>query len=41
MEKMVNKNIEIGFQSAVFHLCRRALVSLLRNDRGPKETASI
>jgi len=32
--KMLNKNIEIGFQSAVSHLCQRALVPLLRNDRG-------
>ena len=41
IEKMFNKNIEIGFQSAVFHLCQRALVPLLRNDRGPTATASI
>ena len=33
---MFNKNIKIGFQSAVFHLCRRALVPLLRSDRGPE-----
>jgi len=26
--KMFNKNIEIGFQSAVFHLCQRELVPL-------------
>ena len=30
--KMLNKNIEIGFQSAVFHLCQRALAPLLHND---------
>ena len=41
IEKMFNKNIEIGFQSAVFHLCERALVPLLRNDRGLNATASI
>jgi len=41
VEKMFNKNIEIGFQSAVFHLCQRALVPLLQNDRGPNATASI
>ena len=41
MEKMFNKNIEIGGQSAVFHLCQRALVPLLQNDRGPNATASI
>ena len=41
IEKMFNKNIEIGFQSAAFHLCQRALVPLLRNDRGPNATASI
>jgi len=34
MEKMFNKNIEIGFQSAVFPLCQRALAPLLRNDTG-------
>jgi len=39
IEKMSNKNIEIGFQSAVFLLCQRALVPLLRNDRGPNATA--
>ena len=41
MGKMFNKNVGIGFQSAVFHLCQRALVPLLRNDRGPNATASI
>ena len=41
IEKMFNKNIEIGFQSQVLHLCLRALESLLRNDRGPNATASI
>jgi len=41
IEKMFNKNIEIRFQSAVFHLCQPALVPLLWNDRGPKATASI
>ena len=41
IEKMFNKIIEIGFQSAVFHLCQRALVPLLRNERGPNATASI
>jgi len=34
---MINKNIEIGFQSAVCHLCQRTLVPLLRNDRGSNE----
>jgi len=29
---MFNKNIEKGFQGAVFHLCQQALVPLLRND---------
>ena len=38
---MFNKNIEIGFQSAVFHLCLRALVPLLQNDGGPKATVFI
>ena len=33
---MFNKNIEIGFQSAAFHLYQQALVPLLQNDRGPK-----
>jgi len=28
------KSIEIGFQSAGFHLSQRALVPLLHNDRG-------
>ena len=41
IEKMFDKNIEIGFQSAVFHLCQRASVPLLRHDRGPKASASI
>jgi len=41
IEKMFNKNTEIGFQSAVFHLCRRAIVPLLCNDKGPNATASI
>jgi len=41
IEKMFNKNIEIGFQSAVFHLCQRTLVPLLRNYSGPNTTASI
>ena len=41
IEKMFNQNIEIGFQSAVFHLCQRALVPLLRDYRGPNATASI
>ena len=30
---MFNKNVEIGFQSAVCHLCQRALMPLLQNDR--------
>jgi len=30
VEKMFNKNI--GFQSVIFHLCRQALVPLLRNE---------
>ena len=30
---MINKNIEIGFQSAVFHICQQALVPFLRNKR--------
>jgi len=34
IEKMFNKNTGKGFQSAVFHLCQQALVSLLGNDRG-------
>ena len=34
IEKMVNRNIEIGFQSAVFHLCQRVLVILLQNAGG-------
>jgi len=38
---MCNKNIEIGFQSAVCHLCQRALVPLLHNDRGLNTMASI
>ena len=29
----------IGFRSAVCHLCQRALVPLLCNDRGPNATA--
>ena len=41
IEKMFNKNKEIGFQSAVFHLFQRALVALLCNDIGPNATASI
>ena len=41
IEKIFCKNIEIGFQSAIFHLCQRALVPLLRNDRGQNATASI
>ena len=41
IEKMFNTNIEIGFQSAVFHLCQRALVPLLCNDRGPTATAAV
>jgi len=41
IEKPFNKNIEIGFQNAVFHLCQRALVPLLHNYRGPNATASI
>ena len=41
IEKPCNKNIEIGFQNAVFHLCQRALVLLLHNARGPNATASI
>jgi len=28
------QSIDLGFQSAVFHLCQRAVVPLLRNDRG-------
>jgi len=31
IEKPCNKNVEIGFQSAVFHLCQWALVPLLCN----------
>ena len=38
---MFNKNIEIGFQSAVCHLCQWAIVPLLRNDSGPNSTAFI
>jgi len=38
---MFNKNIEIGFQSAVYHLCQQALVPLSRIDRGQNATASI
>ena len=30
IENMFKKNKETGFQSAVFHLCQRALVPLLR-----------
>jgi len=41
IEKMFNKNTEMGFQSAVFHLCQRALVPLWQNDRGPNAMASI
>jgi len=41
IEKMHNKNIEVVFQSAVWHLCQRALVPLLHNDRGPNATTSI
>jgi len=41
MHLMCNRNIEIGCQGAVFHLCQRALVPLLHNDRGPNTTASI
>ena len=41
IEKMFNRNIEIGFQSAIFHLCQGALVPLLWNDRGPNAMASI
>jgi len=37
IEKMFTKNIE----SVVFHLCQRALVPSLRNDRDPNATASI
>ena len=33
---MFNKNVEIGFRSAVCHLCQRGLVPLLHNDRGPE-----
>ena len=33
IDKMCSKGIEIGFQNAVFHLCQRALVPLLCNDR--------
>ena len=40
IEKMFNKNIEIGFQSAVLHLCQRVLVPLLHNDRGLNATTS-
>ena len=38
---MGNKNREIGFHSAVFHLCQRALVPLLQIDRGQNTTISI
>jgi len=31
---MFNKNIGIGFQNAALHLCQRALVPLLQNNRG-------
>ena len=41
IENMFNKNIEIGFQSAVFHICQRAFMPLLQNDRGPNATTSI
>ena len=41
IEKMSNKNKEIGFQSAVFHLCQRASVPLLCKDRGPNASASM
>jgi len=41
LEKMLNKNIDIGFQSAVFHLCQGVLVPLLRNYRGPNALVSI
>ena len=38
---MFNKNIEIWFQSEVFHLCQQVLGPLLHNDRGPNAVASI
>jgi len=38
IEKPCTKTIEIGFQSAVFHLCQRALVPLLCNYRGTNAT---
>jgi len=40
IKKMFNKNIEIGFHGQLF-ICQRALVPLLRNDRGPNARASI
>jgi len=41
IEKTLNKNIEIGFQSAIFLLCQGVLVPLSWDDRGPNATASI
>jgi len=38
---MYNKNIEMGFQSAVSHLCQRPLVPLLHNSTEPDATAYI
>jgi len=40
IEKMFNKNIEIGFQSAVFHLFA-SVVPLLCSDRGPNAPSPI
>jgi len=33
IEKLFDKNVEMGFQGAVFHLCQQVLVLLLCNDR--------
>ena len=41
IEKIYNKNLEIGFHNAVCHLCQRALVPLLRNNRDLNAMASI
>jgi len=41
IEKMFNKNIEIGFQGAGFHRCQRAFVPFLHSDRGLNATDSV
>ena len=41
IEKMFIKNLEIGFQSAVFHLCQQVLVLLLCSDRGTLAIAAM